>query len=270
MKSFNIKKGILLKNNKNNLDIINANLISLIPFIILNIINNSILPVYNNIGTLYQVFKPIIIFFTLMISVLFISKDDLENKNYLLLQSIIYGLIINININILLIISIGILINILSVKESKINKVPIGYMLLEIISNNNINNTPLILGIISILLVAISIIYLSKFAFYKWRIILFYIITIVLGIILLYIKNKDNYIIIQNIIINLYLFKVLYLTIDMPSTPITHKGQITEGIILGMSSLIGLYYNILIKDIVLIILIFNIIIVLLNRIKIKI
>lgn len=268
MKTFNTRKGVFIKNNKNNLNIINTNLISLIPFIILFIIEVSIIPFYNSNISLYQVFKPIIIFIILIISGFILNKKDEINRNNIILQSIIYTLIININLNIFLIITIGILINMLNI--NKINRLSIGYLLIMLISNNQIYNyTTLKLEIISILLCIITIIYLSKYNFLKWRIIVFYIITIILEIILLYLKIKDNYLLLY-IIVNKNIFKVLYLCMDMPSTPITHIGQITEGILIGIISLIGVYYNIFVKDVVIIMLILNIIIVLLNRIKIKI
>lgn len=131
-------------------------------------------------------------------------------------------------------------------------------------------NIPGSIGETCSLLCIVSFIYLTYKKIIKWRIPVFYVLTVVvISLIICLTKDIGLWFILFNILSGGLLFGAVFMATDPVTTPITRIGQIISGIILGIITMIIRYLTPLPEGVLISILIVNIITILINYLSIK-
>lgn len=131
-------------------------------------------------------------------------------------------------------------------------------------------NIPGSIGETCSLLCIVSFIYLTYKKIIKWRIPVFYVLTVVvISLIVCLTKDIGLWFILFNILSGGLLFGAVFMATDPVTTPITRIGQIISGIILGIITMIIRYLTPLPEGVLISILIVNIITILINYLSIK-
>ena len=276
---YKVRKGIYLKDKNNTYNMIYTMLITTIPFIILSTIYNGIYPVINGEGSLYTVFKPLIfVVVSSLTNILteylyYLLKQKKKSINYLLTESfaIIPGVLLSIITPLntpLYILILGSFISSIykllvgGFAKNKLNTTLIGYLVIFIY---NYNNYTLIVGPYEIITNILSVgvlIYLIIKENIKYRIPLYSILTI---LILSLILNINIY----NLLSGYILFQLILIAPDNITSPLSHRGQLVGGILLGIISFLLINITNINETIFLAILVFNMLTMIINYITIK-
>lgn len=130
-------------------------------------------------------------------------------------------------------------------------------------------NIPGAVGETSSILCIVAFIYLVWKKIIKWRIPVSYVSTvIVISLIICITKNIGLWFILFNILSGGLLFGAVFMSTDPVTTPITRKGQIISGILLGVITMVIRYLTPLPEGVLISILIINIITILINKLSI--
>ena len=131
-------------------------------------------------------------------------------------------------------------------------------------------NIPGSIGETSALLCIVSFIYLTYKKIIKWRIPVYYVLTVVLiSLIICLTKDIGLWFILFNILSGGLLFGAVFMATDPVTTPITHVGEVLSGILLGVITMIIRYLTPLPEGVLISILIVNLITILINYLSIK-
>lgn len=121
MNNFVTRKGNYIKSKNSNSKIMSNIIIALIPLIIFSIYKNGILPIINNYGDFFDLIKPFVVILTPIVICLLCEyiycylkkeKEIILYKDYVIIPSIILGLIIPLNTPLWLIIIASIILSI--------------------------------------------------------------------------------------------------------------------------------------------------------------
>lgn len=131
-------------------------------------------------------------------------------------------------------------------------------------------NIPGAVGETCSLLCIVSFIYLTYKKIIKWRIPVSYISTvIIISIIICITKNIGIWFILFNILSGGLLFGAVFMATDPVTTPITKKGQIISGILMGIITMTIRYLTPLPEGVLISILVVDIITIFINKLSIK-
>lgn len=133
-----------------------------------------------------------------------------------------------------------------------------------------IGNIPGALGETSAILCILAFIYLTINKVIKWKIPVFYVLTVFLMTTIIALTNNMGlWYPLFNILSGGLLFGAVFMATDPVTSPLTDHGQILSGIILGILTVLIRYLTSYPEGVLISILIFNILTILINRLSIK-
>ena len=143
--------------------------------------------------------------------------------------------------------------------------------------SHNISLSNLLLGMsygnigeTSNIICIIVFIYLVLTKIIKWRISISYVVSVIIISSLICLINRiDIYFIINNVLTGGLLFGAIFLAADPITTPITNKGQVISGILLGIMTIIFRYVFHFSEGVHLAVIILNILTIPINYLSIK-